>query len=302
MMDNAAMYRRLSGDGKKAVHAFVTPLMYDDPTTKELGVHEIYSAIEFLEGQFGQKFDWDAFADGIRRFNELNIHETNKWDVYAKCDNIAMNSMAQAFWRIYMYQQGANKHFEREAKVIWKYFEKCLKKDIRPFKYKHRALAWSCGSTYYDSATCWLYQCWGILTVINMDSLTGHNIVDTEDRDEMMSDIADLYARSPMRTHTVGGNRHILMMFETAAKFNCDMIVMYDDIGCKGMAGCQGLLEEEFRKHPEFHIMWMPHALMDCRTVPTAEARKVVNDYMTTVLHEEPVDPSLVDFDDSEGW
>ena len=122
MMDNAAMYRRLSGDGKKAVHAFVTPLMYDDPTTKELGVHEIYSAIEFLEGQFGQKFDWDAFADGIRRFNELNIHETNKWDVYAKCDNIAMNSMAQAFWRIYMYQQGANKHFEREAKVIWKYF------------------------------------------------------------------------------------------------------------------------------------------------------------------------------------
>ena len=84
MMDNAAMYRRLSGDGKKAVHAFVTPLMYDDPTTKELGVHEIYSAIEFLEGQFGQKFDWDAFADGMRRFNELNIHETNKWDVYAK--------------------------------------------------------------------------------------------------------------------------------------------------------------------------------------------------------------------------
>ena len=302
MMDNAAMYRRLSGDGKKAVHAFVTPLMYDDPTTKELGIHEIYSAIEFLEEQFGQKFDWDAFADGIRRFNELNIHETNKWDVYAKCDNIALNSMAQAFWRIYMYQQGANKHFEREAKVIWKYFEKCLKKDIKPFKYRHRALAWSCGSTYYDNATCWLYQCWGILTVINMDSLTGHNIVDTEDRDEMMSDIADLYARSPMRTHTVGGNRHILMMFETAAKFNCDMIVMYDDIGCKGMAGCQGLLEEEFRKHPEFHIMWMPHALMDCRTVPTAEARKVVNDYMTTVLHEEPVDPSLVDFDDSEGW
>ena len=41
---------------------------------------------------------------------------------------------------------------------------------------------------------------------------------------------------------------------------------------------------------------------MDCRTVPTAEARKVVNDYMTTVLHEEPVDPSLMDFDDSEGW
>ena len=77
---------------------------------------------------------------------------------------------------------------------------------------------------------------------------------------------------------------------------------MSDDIGCEVVAGCQGRLEREFRKHPEFHIMWMPVALRDCRTVPTAEARKGVNDYMTTVLHEEPVDPSLVDFDDSEGW
>ena len=73
-----------------------------------------------------------------------------------------------------------------------------------------------------------------------------------------------------MRTHTVGGNRHILQVFETARKFNCDMIVMYDDIGCKGMAGCQGLIEEEFRRHSdEFHICWLPHALMDYRTVPT---------------------------------
>ena len=41
---------------------------------------------------------------------------------------------------------------------------------------------------------------------------------------------------------------------------------------------------------------------MDCRIVPTNEARKAVNQYMTSVLHEEPVDPSLVDFDDTLGW
>ena len=49
MMDNVAMYRALSSDGKKAVHPFTTPLMYDDPTCKELGVHEVYDAIHFLE-------------------------------------------------------------------------------------------------------------------------------------------------------------------------------------------------------------------------------------------------------------
>ena len=39
-----------------------------------------------------------------------------------------------------------------------------------------------------------------------MDSLTGHNLVDTDDMDTMLSDVADWYGRTPMRTHTVGGN------------------------------------------------------------------------------------------------
>ncbi len=30
--------------------------------------------------------------------------------------------------------------------------------------------------------------------------------------------------------------------------------------------------------------------------------REQVNKYMTAVLQEEPVDPTLVDFDDSEAW
>ena len=106
-----------------------------------------------------------------------------------------------------------------------------------------------------------------------------------------------------MRTHTVGGNRHLMQMWETAEKFNCDMIIMYDDIGCKGMAGAQGLIEEEIRKHSDrFHVVWMPHSLMDHRIVSRAEARKTVNEYMINVLHEEPVDPTLVDFDDTIGW
>ena len=107
-----------------------------------------------------------------------------------------------------------------------------------------------------------------------MDSLTGHNLVDTEDEEIMMEDLADWHGRTPMRTHTVGGNRHLMQMWETAEKFNCDMIVMYDDIGCKGMAGAQGLLEEEMRRHSDkYHIMWVPHSLMDCRIVPCSEAR-----------------------------
>ncbi|MEG1633591.1 MAG: 2-hydroxyacyl-CoA dehydratase family protein [Oscillospiraceae bacterium] len=304
MMDNAAMYRALSNDGKKAVHSFVTPLMYDDPTTKELSVHEVYAAIDFLEKQLGEKFNWDSFARAMEVVNQINREELERWDVYAKTPYGALNGTVQGYFRIYFYQVSANKHFARESAYILKLFNKCVDKKRCSFpNARHRAVLWSCGSTYYCDAPNWLYNCWGITTVINMDSLTGHSMIDTSDRETMISDVAELHARTPMRTHTVGGNRHILQVFETARKFNCDMIVMYDDIGCKGMAGCQGLLEEEIRAHSdEFHILWMPHALMDYRTVTPAEARKVVNDYMFTVMHEEPLDPSLVDYDDSEGW
>lgn len=304
MMDNLVMWRELSNDGKKAVHPFVTPLMYDDPTCKELGVHEVYEAIAFLEEQTGQKFNWETFTAAIEETNQVTREELERWDIYAKTDNGALNPVIQGFFRIYFYQQSASKYFVKQSTKINKIFAKCVKKNIKPFpNTRHRAVAWSCGSTYYSYGVQWLYNCWGILCVINMDSLTGHNIVDTDDRDTMISDVADWYARTPMRTHTVGGNRHLMQMWETAEKFNCDMIIMYDDIGCKGMAGAQGLIEEEIRKHSDrFHVVWMPHSLMDHRIVSRAEARKTVNEYMINVLHEEPVDPTLVDFDDTIGW
>ncbi|MFR5421413.1 MAG: 2-hydroxyacyl-CoA dehydratase family protein [Oscillospiraceae bacterium] len=288
-------------EGRAPVH---DPLMYDDPTCKELGVHEVYDAIHFLEEQFHQPFNWDTFIQHIENTNQFNREETERWDVYAKTNNGALNPVCQGLFRIYFYQQGGNEYFLKASRKITRIFDKCVRRNIDTFPHtRHRAIAWSCGSTYYAHGVQWLYNCWGILCLINMDSLTGHNIVDTEDRDVMMSDVADWHARTPMRTHTVGGNRHIMQMWETAEKFNCDMIIMYDDIGCKGMAGAQGLIEEEIRKHDErFHTVWMPHSLMDHRIVSPAEARRTVNEYMINVMHEEPVDPSLLDFDDSMGW
>ena len=44
---------------------------------------------------------------------------------------------------------------------------------------------------------------------------------------------------------------------------------------------------------------------MPCPTAapsPRAEIRSKINDYMFTVMHEEPLDPTLLDFDDSLSW
>ena len=41
---------------------------------------------------------------------------------------------------------------------------------------------------------------------------------------------------------------------------------------------------------------------MDCRTISRRDMRRQVSAYMSSVLREEPVDPTLIDFDDSEAW
>ena len=56
-------------------------------------------------------------------------------------------------------------------------------------------------------------------------------------------------------------------------EFNCDMVMMYDQLQCKGMQGVHGLFEDEFRDR-NIHAIWMPHALPDSRTVSRMEIRQ----------------------------
>ena len=46
------------------------------------------------------------------------------------------------------------------------------------------------------------------------------------------------------------------------------------------------------------HMIWVEHDLMDPRTVSRSTIRGKVNEYMRTVIGAEPVDPSLLEFED----
>ena len=281
------------------------PMRWADPHTRKYARASLRRVISFVEQHTGETYDWDACRAMMEKHNDEVRNEMEKWNFMATPYTAAALAVPALFHTFYYaFSGGRNPEVMKTEKKVMRILEQAYADKTNCFpKTRYRALTWGGPPCYWLQFPNWLYNCWGILCLINMDSLTGHNIVDTEDRDVMMSDVADWHARTPMRTHTVGGNRHIMQMWETAEKFNCDMILMYDDIGCKGMAGAQGLIEEEIRKHDErFHTVWMPHSLMDHRIVSPAEARRTVNEYMINVMHEEPVDPSLLDFDDSMGW
>ncbi len=286
----------------RPLYAMPQPMRYDDPLVQEHCQKEIEGCWKFIEEHYGVKFNWDQYVKYARSFNKLTEFEWEKWDVAANTPYYPISGVAQALYRIYYSQDGDRPIWHEVDEHVKRIMNKTVKNKIETFpKTRHRAIAWSCAPLYYSHWCTWAYNCWGINCVINMDSLMFDQYLRTDTYEHALEDLAWMNEKAPMRAMAVGGHEHILSLFDYMERFNCDMVIMYDQLQCKGMQGIHGVFEDEFRKR-DIHAIWIPHALPEKRTVSRKEIRQIINDYMTTVMHEEPLDPTLVDFDDDNSW
>ena len=46
---------------------------------------QLWGCVEFIEKQFNVKFDWDAFFEGVKRYNKESDYMIEKWDVNCTC-------------------------------------------------------------------------------------------------------------------------------------------------------------------------------------------------------------------------
>ena len=240
------------------------PTQYEDEATVQSGAEDIKACIKFVEDTVGIKWDWDNYFTVIKRFNQETKYELNKWD-------INKTQYPQIVGPVYELFRG---------------------------KMRHRAIVWSCPAHYYANFSNWLANCWGIMVLVEMESLNFTKELETEDKEEALRDLARLYERMVMRRHTNGGYQHVVdECWRQCEEWNAEIVIMYQNVACKNMATVQGLLDEQGRERG-LHLIWEEHDLMDPRTVSRRSMRDKVNDYMRTVFQEEPVDPSLLDFED----
>ena len=250
----------------------------------------------------GVPFNWDQLVKNLEAQNELQRFEWEKWDVASNTDYYPINGVAQALYRIYQSQYGENFIWHEVDARVRKIMERCVRNKTVTFpETRHRMIAWSCAPLYYSNWCTWAYNCWGLNVIINMDSLMFDMTIRTDNYENTLEDMAQYHMWAPMRRMAVGGMHHFFELWKYMEQFNCDMVAMYDQLQCKGAQGMHGVFEDEFRKR-NIHAIWIPHALPDSRTVSRAEIRRIINDYMPTVMHEEPLDPSLLEFDDSMSW
>ena len=240
----------------------------------------------------------------MKVYNRETEYELQKWEV----NRTPYPQMTgETFWiyRMFFYHLsgGMDPRFldtdRRVNRIMMRGYRQ--KKPCAPAM-RHRCVEWSCPANFYPDFSVWAENCWGINVVASMESLISDIIIDTEDPDRALADLARSYQRTTMRKHTKGGYANVLdELWVVCKQYNADMVLMYDQISCKGMDGLRGVFEEQAAARG-VHMLWVAQDLLDSRTISKRDMRRQVNLYMQTVMGEEPVRPDLVDFDDALTW
>ncbi len=280
------------------------PQRFNEPEAQEYAVRNLENAIHFIEEKMHVKWDWDAFWKAAKMYNTSTQCMLDKWDV--NCTPYPqVCGAALALQREYEFQEVAclDPFFIKTDLAVdalmKKGWEHDKARDIRP---KYRAIVWACPAHYYTNLTYWTQHCWGIKCLVDMECMLSYHMYKIGDEKQAMADMARSYERMMMRSHTNGGYVNVLdECWKMCEKFDANIVIMYDHVSCKNMCGLHGLFEDQAREHG-VHLIWVPHDLMDPRTVSRKTMREAVNNYMINVFREKPLDPTLVDYEDALTW
>ena len=260
--------------------------------------------IAFVEDHYGIKYDWNELFKYAALMNEQNEIELEKWDYFATPYS-PLVGISETLYKLYEWQSvnGTDPYFNKVDRKVIKIMRKAYQEKYQPFggKTRHRAFLWGPSAVYYTDFPTWVQNCWGINIVLNMDSTMGYNHIDTESPEKAMRDLAEFTQRSCMRHHAVGGWNNINAVWDWAKRFHCDMVICNDNVACKGMNGVHALLEEQAKDYGLYWV-WLEHDLEDSRTISRQDMRKCLNSFCSVILGEQPLDPTLVEFDDSEAY
>ena len=277
------------------------PVRYEDESVLQSAAEDIKACIKFIEDQTGAKWNWDAYFAAMKRFNKETSYELEKWEIN-KTPYPQLLGPCYELFRKWNYEMDGGidprvmKTCEKVSKLIREAYED--RDEAWPGKMKYRAIVWSCPAHYYANFSNWAANCWGIDVLVEMESLNFTKPLETEDKEEALRDLARLYERMVMRRHTNGGYQNVVTeLWKQCEDWNAKLILMYQNVACKNMATVQGLLDDQGRERG-YDLIWIEHDLMDPRTVSRRTMRDKVNEYMRTVMGAEPVDPSLVEFED----
>jgi len=308
LMGNGVISKRLELEEGIPVFQLAAPLRHKEDDVQEYAAQEVRNAVAFIEKHTGEKWDWKYYFECAKRVNESTRHRQEWLDMNkTEYPQVFGGNLALYTETNYMAICGKVQAFVEADRKITALAEQAYQKKKKAAKeYRHRAIIWGVQSHFYFDFLVWLLNCWGIVPLTDMLSMVSTRQIAEEDtpenREQAFYDMAWLTENMIMRNRTHGGYKVLLdELWEITEEFNADMVILWEHMSCKALDGMHGLFEEKARERG-IKLVWVTHDLFDPRIISRQEIRNQINNYMRTVMGEEPIDPSLEILNDEHSW
>lgn len=285
-------------------YPLTSPLRYNDLGAIDFMVEDFKNLIKFLEKYTGVNYDEKRLVKTMERMNKQNMILLQKWELN-KTDYPQFSGSGAWLYRLWNYSAigfTEERFLKNDIKTL-KLMQKAVKnKEKQHPKQRFRAIIWSTPCNYYPHLDTWLLNCWGVVIVHSMLGDTGsHEEYDLTNMDTTLKGLAKVHTHAAMRKQTKGGHKHCLEeLWNLVDEYNADIVFLHDHLSCKGMAGLKTMFEEQ-ADEKNIKLCTVPQDLIDSRTVSRRDMREKINNFMINVMRVEPLDPTLVDFDDTLG-
>lgn len=308
LMGNGLIAKRLEREYGIPTFQLVAPMRHKLEDVQKYAANDVKAAIKFIEEQTGEKWDWNAYFECAKRVNNTTRNRVNWLEV----NSTPYPQFVGAVFSLYndtnyMGNCGRYPAFVEIDRKIMKLVQQGYKrKAMMASEYRHRCIVWGVQPQYIIDMLYWMIQCWGVVPLTDMLSMVISEEIAEEDtpenREQAYYDMAWLTMNMIMRNHTHGGYKVLVdELWEYCEKMNADMVMMWEHMSCKALTGMHGQFEEQARERG-IHLVWVCHDLADPRVFPRQAIRDQFNQYMRTVMREEPIDPTIEILPDEHAW
>lgn len=308
MMGNGLIARRLEKEYGIPTFQLAAPIRHRQEDVQKYAAEDIKKAIAFVEEQTGVKWDWTAYFEAAKRVNQTTRNRMEWLDINATPYPQFVGAVFSLYNDTnYMGNCGRSEIFpkidEKIMRLVHKGYEN---KSMMAREYRHRCMVWGVQPQFVIDMLYWMMQCWGVVPLTDMLSMViEREIAETdtpENREQAYYDMAYLTENMIMRNHTHGGYEALLDdLWDYCEQMNADIVMLWEHMSCKALSGLHGQFEEQARARG-IKLVWVTHDLCDPRIYSRQDIRNQFNQFMRTVMREEPLDPTIENLPDENAW
>lgn len=279
------------------------PYNFKTEEDREAYVKDMMGMIKFLEETTGHKMDWDKLRKVCEDTNKLGEIELERWEMNRSENPPICNDMLW-FPHLCFFSMDAGR---ADAVELFQDLQKLGRRaymnkecSVKPLKY--RAILWNPPTFGYTYFWSWMERCWGIGVVQDMETYGPINVIDTTSPETMLEGLALQWCNAAMSRHTRGPAENWMGdVAKLTEMYRPDFILNLNHMGCRSSLGLTGAMKEWCNEN-NMPCCIVDYSMYDSRVVSRQGIRDQINNFMINILHAEPLDPSLLVFDDDNAW